>query len=382
MDSQPDLFRSTPPPAPKTEAPSLLIPVPARAKTGLSRLQQTFNRLVRQVETLERDIERATGEWNHWLEYYATRLHPLESQIAKARKDVVRLLLLFLGKHQKLTPAQRRDLRAILRDQLQAILDADGEWSDDDLERAYHDLASSAPPDLRDVLFAAMRDELASFVQQAGLDVDLSDLHSRMSSADVYRKLGEIADQLEDATPPQPRKQNARQIAREQREREAEELRAKHLGTLYRQLAKLLHPDLEQDPARRQEKEAAMKELTTAYRANDLHALLRMEIQFISREQADAARLSDRKLSLYVSVLREQVASLKETLHSLGHHPRYSPLRRYLSPFEARPHFNGPATLQRLRVILLTLEASLARLRGPDARAEVVSVIQDYRRHG
>lgn len=60
MESQPDRFRSDPPPAPVTEAPSLLIPVPAQAKTGLSRLQQTFNRLVRQIESLERDIERGT----------------------------------------------------------------------------------------------------------------------------------------------------------------------------------------------------------------------------------------------------------------------------------------------------------------------------------
>ena len=375
VEFQPDLFRNdgTPPEA----APrSLLIPVPTAAHSGLTKTQQTFNRLVRQIESLRREIERATVDWNGWLEVYARQIHPLEVRICASRKALLRLAIPFLEKGQKLRPRQRETLRELVVGEFEEILDTEGELRDEDLQRVYDDLTQSDAPEPEADRFEAMRQGLEDFIQKAGVDVDLSEMYPGMSAEELNAKLGEIADHLKDAGPSTPRKKTKRELAREKREREIEELRAKDIGTLYRQLAKLLHPDLEQDPVRRGEKEAAMKELTTAYKANDLHALLRMEIQFITREQADAARLSDEKLSLYISVLKEQVASLKDSLLSVGNHPRYSPLHRYLSPFDPRPRFEGAQTRSRLRATLQSVESFLTHLRVPNALDELRAVLR------
>ncbi|MHB1306413.1 MAG: J domain-containing protein [Limisphaerales bacterium] len=375
VDIQPDLFRADATP-PEGAPPSLLIPVPMAAKSGLTKTQQTFNRLVRQIESLQRDIERATVDWNGWLELYARQIHPLEVRMCASRKALLRLVIPFLEKGQKLSPRQRKTLKELVVGEFEDILDTEGELRDEDLQRVYDELTQSDSPEPEDNRFEAMRRGMEDFMQKAGVEVDLSELHPGMSADEVNAKLGELASHLKDAGAYLPWKKTKRELAREKRERELEALRAKDIGTLYRQLAKLLHPDLEQDPVRRGEKEAAMKELTTAYKANDLHALLRMEIQFITREQADATRLSDEKLSLYISVLKEQVASLKESLLTVGHHPRYSPLHRYLSPFDPRPRFEGAQTRCRLRATLQSIESFLTRLRGPNARDELLAILR------
>jgi DnaJ-class molecular chaperone len=64
----------------------------------------------------------------------------------------------------------------------------------------------------------------------------------------------------------------------QQKEEHRENKKAAHehadINALYRELAKLLHPDLEQDEAVRHEKEQLMKELVQARNNRDLHALL------------------------------------------------------------------------------------------------------------
>jgi hypothetical protein len=68
--------------------------------------------------------------------------------------------------------------------------------------------------------------------------------------------------------------------------RAAEEFRKRSIAKLYKQLARVLHPDLEQDRGLQSEKVQLMQELTEAYRQNDLHTLLRLELQWIETKAA------------------------------------------------------------------------------------------------
>jgi hypothetical protein len=49
-----------------------------------------------------------------------------------------------------------------------------------------------------------------------------------------------------------------------------------NIKTLYRQLARTHHPDLERDPTAQQHKMTLMQRITEAYEANDLYALLQL----------------------------------------------------------------------------------------------------------
>src|SRR5438477_11448234 len=84
--------------------------------------------------------------------------------------------------------------------------------------------------------------------------------------------------------------------------RAAEELRKRSIANIYKQLARVLHPDFERDGERQKEKVELMQELTEAYRQNDLHTLLRLEMQWIENEGGNVAQLTEEKLGVYNEV--------------------------------------------------------------------------------
>lgn len=57
-----------------------------------------------------------------------------------------------------------------------------------------------------------------------------------------------------------------------------------------------------------------MQELTVAYRQNDLHTLLRLEMQWIENEGGDIDRLTEEELGVYNEVLQGQVQGLEQRL--------------------------------------------------------------------
>src|SRR5262249_15866544 len=69
-----------------------------------------------------------------------------------------------------------------------------------------------------------------------------------------------------------------------------------------------------------------MQELTEAYRQNDLHTLLRLEMQWIENESDNIERLTEEKLGVYNEVLAGQIDGLEKRLRNLVYHPRYRPI--------------------------------------------------------
>ena len=121
-----------------------------------------------------------------------------------------------------------------------------------------------------------------------------------------------------------------------------------------------------------------MQELTAAYRNNDLHTLLRMELEWIQREKGDLERLTDEKLALYNQVLKEQVQTLEREIAQLPCHPRYQPIAMPDGAFGIRLRTDGPAEVRLLDELILSMELSLARLQTGEAIEEVRSLIQEF----
>ena len=112
----------------------------------------------------------------------------------------------------------------------------------------------------------------------------------------------------------------ARQQARAQRLAEATTLAARadqqrlqtSAKTVYRQLARAHHPDLERDPAQQRAKTELMQEITAAYEAGDLYALLQLMADSAHADAADADVLIQ-----YTQALHRQQIDLKNQLHAL-----------------------------------------------------------------
>ena len=104
-------------------------------------------------------------------------------------------------------------------------------------------------------------------------------------------------------------------------------------------------------------KQALMQELTVAYRNNDMHTLLRLELEWIAREEGNLERLTDEKLAIYNQTLKEQVVDLQRELYELPCHPRYQPIAESDGPFGVTIRANGPAEARALDEGIASMEA-------------------------
>jgi hypothetical protein len=384
MESSADLFGHPQEPALALRKGGLVIG--ASKASRLSKAQQQFNRLVGRIEKIRHRIESTQVQLDRQLAFYGAELHPLEDKIAALRKELVKQLHALLSHRELRAKGTRNRLKRLITLQLQMILDHFGDLDSPELQAIYKAVQGKTLDDSDREQIESARAQMEDLCDFMGIKVDLSDIKQGISEEALNRKFEELEARLNeaqghaqaDAEPARERPKTKRQLEREARDRAAEELRTRDLGRLYKQLAKLLHPDLEPDASRRQEKEAAMKQLTTAYKDGDLHTMLRLEVEWILREQADAARLTDEKLAIYNDVLREQVAELEEELRSLGSHPRYHPLHNFKVGFALPGDFDGENGRQRLVESLSHLERSVAALATESAVTEVKQLLQAF----
>ena len=177
----------------------------------------------------------------------------------------------------------------------------------------------------------AMMEETA---RQAGIEIDLSDIHLGQNPEEGMRKLHErFAAAKAAAARPLSRKQTKSQLERERKQQAVAEAKQRDLKTLYKQLAKVLHPDLETNPDLRANKEEWMKRLTSAYAAGDLRELLRIELEWLGEESSNLAAAGDEKLKVYSLILKEQIDEVKSRTFTLINEPQYSSLRRISNGF-------------------------------------------------
>jgi hypothetical protein len=352
------------------------------AREQLSKAQLAFKRLVTRIEKLRRKIDLETERLTGQLEFYSAEIRPLELAAATERKTFVRLLYPFLSGPSLGRRKGKTMLRSLIQEQLIGIMDAFGKLEEDDLREIFEEIEGKSLKEFEAEDFETMKEGLGEMLGSMGVNADLSGMRPGMSDAEMAAQMAELRAQIEAQKATEAagnvRPKTARQLEKEAREQAAEELRKRDVGGLYRQLAKLLHPDLEQDPVLKAEKEAAMKELTTAYKNDDLHAMLRLEVAWMAREQADAGRLTDQKLKIYNKVLKEQVAELEDELAAVGTHPRFQPLMRFVDPFFGDMNFHGPSEKRNLQSILKGLKKSIVALRGPRAAEEVAALVEAY----
>jgi hypothetical protein len=367
----------------RTEAESLSLTLASRRGRALTKAQRTFNRLVGEVEELRSKIERESRRLDEALAYYGQHLHPRLRRRTELRKVYVRALAAFIDGKGLKGKRLRATLYEIIATELEEVHFEEGRLADDDLRDLYERLHGRGVADVEAEKMAEAREEIESMLNDFGIELDLSELRPGVSDETLAAKAAEIANHVRDAeenwrSSNRPRRQTQRQLQKEEQLRQAEELRKKTVASLYKQLARVLHPDLELDPALREQKQALMQELTVAYRNNDMHTLLRLELEWIAREEGNLERLSDEKLAIYNQTLKEQVVDLRRELYELPCHPRYQPIAESDGPFGVTIRANGPAEARALDDGIAAMEAAIRNLQRegvPTLRA----IIQSYR---
>src|SRR5262249_32289123 len=138
---------------------------------------------------------------------------------------------------------------------------------------------------------AAVKEALAKVLAEQDLEFDLSELEGAASEAEFMAKAEALIARMRKMKEAEAEvarcAEHGRHDSENEKVRAAEAARARTVAIIYKQLARVLHPDLEGDGGRRKEKLQLMQELTEAYRQRDLHTLLRLEMQWIENEGGD-----------------------------------------------------------------------------------------------
>lgn len=360
-----------------------LIVTPGHGRT-LSKEQRAFNRLIRKVEKLRQQLDSRRRELEADLVFHAEHVAPRVTKVTSRRKALVRALRPFLS-DRRLKAADRRVLRDLVAEHLGAIPIGPGA-DDHDLRAVFEEVHGEDYASVAESQMAAARGEMEALFSELGFDVDLSGIRPDMTHEELAAGLAELVDgiQQQAAADPGPAKAawTKQELRAEARTRRLDDARRNSVGATYRRLVKALHPDLEPDPDVRERKSRLMQEVTSAHAANDLHALLRLEMACIQNEKHDLARLTDEKLHAYNQLLLEQARELEHALFELPDHPRYEPLMTMSGePFDFGAPMDVRAEADRLDELVIGFEQALEALAGPDGPGYVRQIVRARNAH-
>lgn len=341
LELPPAVGNPNPKPAP---AQALLVVVPDGKP--LSPAQAQFNKLMKKLETARKNHQQEQRRLDQLLATCTLRLLPLVETMHRLSFQMLNLGYAAMAEI-KLTARRRGALTDLLRHKaLDLSMDSCG-LSEVELTRLDELLALLAGAESEKVgeeeaqaAFEQLRGMMENAAREAGVELDLSDLDLHGDPAEFERILMqrlEAAIQEEAKTTAasnkKARKPTKAQLKKEQQQKEAEEARSRDLKSLYKQLAKVLHPDLEPDPERRLHKEEWMKRLTTAHAEGDLRELLAIEMEWLGEEASNLTAATDEKLKVYCGVLKEQIDEMKYRTRMLIQEPQYMPMSRFMHPY-------------------------------------------------
>lgn len=329
--------------------PSALIITTSDQK--LTRAQAEFNRLMNRLESARKKYHLQQTKLDGMLIKSRAILMPMIEVFNRAElvilKDVMDAL-----RNVKFSKKNRMFIRDFVREKTLGLLGDNIGLDEADiaaLESIITELKQDASDDEKRAQdeeiaqdrmeFEGMLGMIQEIARRAGVEVDVSDLHIDMSPDDLQHILqARLLNAMEEKAVPgkSARKQTKAQLEKSARLKALEDAKKRDLRSLYKQLAKVLHPDLEINPQLKVHKEDWMKRLTSAYAEGDLSTLLQIELEWLGEEASNLAAAGDEKLEIYCDVLKEQIREQNERTNRLPHTPQYFSLRRFINPWTGK----------------------------------------------
>jgi hypothetical protein len=351
------------------------------AERPLSKAERAFNRAVAKVQALRTRFDEERRRLDRALLFEATELRPRLERVTALRTAFVRGLTRFLD-DRRLKPAQKKTVRALLKEQLDEIF-SHARSLDADLKALFERLHGIGYAEAVQGELEEARSGMAAIFDELGVNVDVPELHPDMSEEDLAAAAAQLADGMRRAEEQRTsqaasHRRTKRERRDEDRARRFEQLRKDNIGAVYKRLAKVLHPDLETDPVEREKKSRAMQEVTAAYTRADLHALLCLELEWIEGAGLEAARLGAEQLRAHVELLKEQASELEAECYQLRFHPRYAPLI-VDGPLGMPILIDGPREAAKLDDLIESLGIDVERLGSDEAITLVRETLHAYR---
>lgn len=352
--------------------------IPVSPSKALSPAHAAFNRQMKALEKARRAHHRTQIQLDKDLKICNSDLMPLLEANRHINLEII-FATLEARNTTKLTVRRHKWLSDLISEQAHDLLDDPIGFSGEEitlLEAVVAELGPSASQkelekQVREE-FETMREIMEEMAKQAGVDLDLSGLNPDADPVELERQMQEQFEAAEmkfdgkSSEASQKRKPTKAALDRERLQREVEEAKTKDFKSLYKQLAKVLHPDLETDPKLKAQKETWMKRLTTARKHGDLRDMLAIEMEWLGKEANNLMNASDEKLKIYAMVLKQQTNELKQRTYMLQNAPEYTVCRRFWDSFDGllhvrRKQLEMDENCAQLKRLLATLRAGGAR---------------------
>lgn len=361
---------------------SAVIQAKKSKKPTQSKSKATFNRLRKNIETLERNLKTVYREWDECLAHYHSTIEPTKNKLAAVTTEIVKIVYDHYKNAKRVSKKERDILKDFILDKIHDILNSiPGTQPDPEVKEILKDLEGFDFDELVSDQLSQFKDELAEMLKAQGVDIDLSNINDNDDQDEVMRKLMETIfaakEQMESNFSEKPK--TKKQIEKELKEKKLETLQKQGLSRIYKQLAKAFHPDLEQDPVQKIEKEKLMKELTAAYDNKDLHALLKLELDWMNQTESDCKReQTEDQLALYNSLLKDQIRDLEDEIFSIREHPKYCSIQKFMNFFPSETMFSLNALNNEFKKTIKFLTSNLNELKTGDRAKVIRQIIQAY----
>lgn len=325
----------------KNKSGDLLIKVSDHSKRILTKNEIAFNKLIKKIESLGKKLITTEQLLNNKLSFFVKNIHPLDNDLANLKGEFIKLLHKYKLEKGSFTKRERAALKDLLIDELNDYLISKEGIADQEFEQIFKELHGLSLKDAEKESFENSRNEFKNMFSEKDIDFDFDDFKHEMSEEELARKIHEMREKLGEQahqfSKSKPKAKTQKQREKELKEKEIEEAKTKSISSIYKQLAKILHPDLERDENLRLEKEEYMKQLNVAYKKKDIHTLLKLELMWIHKVENADNKLTDDKLKIYIEVLKEQAKELEENEFRIIQHPRYESLHRLvIMPYQIK----------------------------------------------
>lgn len=349
----------------------------------LSNAQKTFNRLKKKIEVLQSELQKRYQQLDQSLLFYHEKIEPEKKAWRHTLQTFVKLVHEHYQKPKHLSQKERHILNELMMDKIGEIFESTlFNEIDPEISAIFKDLSGFSYEEMASKQLSYLKEELQEMCKENGVDIDLSHIEVTDDEHEIQQKLFEAmhaaGQNMEEQEEPATKSKTKKQLQKEAKAQELEELQKKGISTIYKQLAKVFHPDLEHSPERKLEKEQLMKRLTSAYENNDLHTLLTLEMEWMNQSEEEAKAQSDEQLKIYNSILKDQVETLQESIGVAVLHPKYLSIQPYLDNMIYGEIFILKMVHNSLREEVRQYQNVIKRLQGSEAMKIIRAILRDY----
>jgi len=349
--------------------------ISTKSQKPLSKSQMLFNKLTKQIESIEKSIETDAAKSENLIKYYASEIYPIEVKTANAQIDLSMALGNTLEKY-KFTKKQKDKIVASMLDLCDKsfyVIEPNPEqeafynqWSGTTYKEELENQENESKEDFLDMM---------KFMFGVDIDPDLLN-DSDENKEEKFQKLLDEVNMLQE--PKGNTKKSAKQLKREEQQKAEEAIKNRGIRSIYIALVKILHPDTETDPVLKAEKEELMKKVTVAFDKKDLTTLLKLELEWVHQQTEHLESLTEEKLKIYISALKQQVSELEMKRQSIYHNPRFSPISHLLHMQENYAKIKIKNDAKQHKRTLESFLFFVRSFRTPDQKQQILQFVDEY----